>query len=416
VPVTPVIDADAHITEPPDVFTSRLPSKYVDQAPTVVRDEDGDDIWVMNGYHLIRLGTTAIGVWPDFPKSVPKTIEDVIPATYSSAARLRYMDESAIWAQVLYPNVAGFGAQAFLSCGDELLKLLCVQAYNDFLFDFCSSDPARLIGIIALPFWDVEASVREIERNAERGMRGALFTGEPQRFGFPLLGDHHWDPVYAALQAAGMPIHFHLGGGESDAVFAKTSRNVMRERVEVHGQAGNSVFTTCELYFKNAIQCGDLLGSGVLPRFPDLKFVSVETGIGWIPFLLESADWAYLLSTRPAKDRYTTRHLDGELLPSELFARQVYATYWFEFVAPTYLVDSLPIDNIMFETDFPHVASLYGIIQDVIEAELKDTPEHVRRKFLWENAARLYRIPDPPPSWKPWEATPATISATASLA
>jgi predicted TIM-barrel fold metal-dependent hydrolase len=409
-PPTPVIDADAHITEPPDVFTARLPSKYVEQAPTVVRDQDGDDVWVMNGHHLIRLGTTAIGIWSDFPNSIPRTLEDVLPATYSADARLQYMDEAAIWAQVLYPNVAGFGAQAFLTVEDEALKLLCVEAYNDFLYEFCSADPRRLIGVIALPFWDVNAAVHEIERNAERGMRGALFTGEPQRFGFPLLGDRHWDPLYSATQAAGMPIHFHLGGGESDAVFAKVSRNVSQERSEVHGRAGSSVFTTCELYFKNAIQCSDLLGSGVLPRFPDLKFVSVETGIGWIPFLLESADWAYKLSTRPAIERYTTRPDEDELLPSELFARQVYATYWFEFVAPTYLRQSLPIDNIMFETDFPHVASLYGNIQEVIAAELKDTPEDVRRKFLWENAARLYRIPNPPASWQPWADGETTAS------
>ena len=91
----------------------------------------------------------------------------------------------------------------------------------------------------------------------------------------------------------------------------------------------------------------------MLPRFPELKFVSVESGIGWIPFVLEAVDHSYL---EGRKDRTS----EWELLPSEYFARQVYACYWFETVAPRRLLDEIPVDNILFETDFPHPTCLYG--------------------------------------------------------
>jgi predicted TIM-barrel fold metal-dependent hydrolase len=272
-----------------------------------------------------------------------------------------------------------------------------VQAYNDFLVEWCSADPDRLHGIMALPFWDVAAAVAEIERCAELGIRGALFTGEPQRFGLPVLGHPHWDDLYAALQAAGMPAHFHLGGGETEAVFNQPGQSVLAQRNEAHGFTGTAAYQMVELCLKNATQCGDLITCGVLPRFPELRFVSVESGVGWLPFMLEAADWAYQLASRPRDERYSSR--EDELLPSELFARQVFTTYWFEVNAPTYLVDALPIDNIMFETDFPHSSCLYGDIQETIERSLANASEAVRRKFLWENAARLYGIPDAPEAW-----------------
>jgi predicted TIM-barrel fold metal-dependent hydrolase len=126
----------------------------------------------------------------------------------------------------------------------------------------------------------------------------------------------------------------------------------------------------------------------VLPRFPEVKFVSVESGIGWIPFVLEAADHSYL-EARPH------RTSEWELLPSEYFGRQVYACYWFETVAPTTLLGAIPEDNVLFETDFPHPTCLYGNVGERIEASLGNASEATREKILWGNAARLYGI-DPP--------------------
>jgi uncharacterized protein len=376
-----IIDADAHITEPPDVWTARVPARYVDRVPHVMRGDDGKDVWVLDGTPFYNVGVTATAGWGEPFPSGPPTYELCHPAAYDASARLRHMDEAGIWAQVLYPNVAGFGSQRFLKVPDDELKLVCVRAYNDFLRDWASADHRRLITIMTTPFWDVAAAVTEIERCAGTGHRGILFTGEPNRFGLPHLGDPHWDPFWSAAQDAGLPIHLHLGSGDTASSFSP-------DRIAAHGTAATYAYTSTELFLKNGLQVADLLTSGVLPRFPDLRFVSVESGIGWIPFVLEAVDHAY-------REGRADRSSEWELMPSEYFARQVYACYWFETVAPRRLLGEIPVDNVLFETDFPHPTCLYTNLHEKIEAGLGDASDEVRRKFLWENAARLYSVVGP---------------------
>jgi predicted TIM-barrel fold metal-dependent hydrolase len=380
---TLLIDADAHVTEPPDVWVSRVPSRYRDRVPHVDKEE-GRDVWLLDGVKISTVGTTALGAWPNRPYDQPATYEECHPGAYDAKERLRYMDEAGIWAQVLYPNVAGFGSQHFLNIPDDELKLMCVRAYNDFLHEWSSADPNRLIPVCSIPFWDVSAAVAEIERCLDLGFRGILFTGEPMRFGLPTIGHRHWDPLWKAAQDGGVPIHFHIGGGEDTVNLAD------RERTTHHGRQGAAGYVTANLFFKNGVQCADLITSGVLSRFPALRFVSVESGIGWIPFMLETVDYSWLGASRPGRIPEP-----DELLPSDLFRRQVYCTYWFEQVAPRRLLEELPVDNMLFETDFPHAVCLYGNIQETIDRGLAEAPPGVRQKFLWDNAARLYRITAP---------------------
>jgi uncharacterized protein len=376
-----IIDADTHLTEPPDVWTSRVAKKYLDHVPRMERSAEGKDVWVLDGEPFFTIGGTAMAGWPEpFPNG-PPTLEECHPASYDAAARLQYMDEVGIWAQVLYPNVAGFGSQRFLMIPDDELKLVCVRAYNDFLRDWSSADHRRLITIMSTPFWDVDAAVAEVERSVDAGHRGILFTGEPQRFGLPYLGDHHWDPLWSVVQEAGLPVHFHIGSGD-------VSTGYSPERIAAHGTAGAYAYTSVDLFMKNGVQVAELLVSGVLPRFPDLKFVSVESGIGWIPFVLEAVDHSYL-EARPG------RKSEWDMLPSEYFARQVYACFWFETVAPARLLDHIPVDNVLFETDFPHPTCLYGDVRERIDASLATVSDEVRHKLLWDNAARLYGVDAP---------------------
>jgi predicted TIM-barrel fold metal-dependent hydrolase len=377
----PVIDVDSHLTEPADLWTSRVPSRYVDRVPQMT-SAGGRDIWVLDGRQISVVGMTAPAGWPTPFPAGPATLAECPPAAYDAAARLAYLDEVGIWAQVLYPNVAGFGSQKFLSLDDDELKLLCVRAYNDFLRDWASADPRRLITIMAMPFWDVDASVTEIARGAAAGHQGILFTGEPQRFGLPFLGDPHWDPFWSAAQDARLAIHLHIGSGDMSTSFQP-------DRIAATSTAAAYAYTSTEMFLKNGLQVADLITSGVLVRFPELKFVSVESGIGWIPFVLEAADHSYL-EARPG------RRSEWEMLPSEYFRRQVYACYWFETVAPTKLLGEIPVDNILFETDFPHPTCLFGNVRERIDVSLANASPADREKILWGNAAKLYGIQKPP--------------------
>ena len=375
------IDADTHLTEPPDVWTARLPKKLLDRAPHVVRDDEGRDLWTFDGHPLARVGLTATAGWDQpFPHG-PATYAECHPAAYDASARLELMDANNIWAQVLYPNVGGFGNQVFLRNKDAELKLACVRAYNDFQRDWVEPDPRRLVTMISTPFWDIDATVAEIERGAEMGHRGILFTGEPQAFRLPLLGDRHWDPLWSVARDTGLPIHFHIGSGD-------LSKAMPMERSEAIGPASSYAYMSINLFMNNGIQVVDLLLSGVLSRFPDVRFVSVESGIGWIPFVLEACDYHVTDAAVEGREFFTE-------LPSEAFARQVYSCFWFEDKAPNHMLELLPVDRLLFETDFPHPTCLYDNVEARIEGALGNASPEVRRKILWDNAAELYAVEAP---------------------
>ena len=207
-----------------------MPSKYRDDVPHVVRDGKAEN-WVLQGERLTPVGVTAPAGWPTFPPDYPPTYQDCHPGAYDAKARLEYMDEAGIWAQVLYPNVGGFGSQNFLKLDDDELKLLCVSAYNDFLLEWSSADTRRLLPVVATPFWDIDATVKELERCIEAGAWGILFTGEPQRYGLPVIGARHWDPLWDLARAARLPIHFHIGNAGS------TLEEASPQRYAEHGVA-----------------------------------------------------------------------------------------------------------------------------------------------------------------------------------
>jgi uncharacterized protein len=378
-----VIDADAHVTEPADVWSARVPARLRDRAPRLVREPDGRDVWhVGDGVAMIPVGHTATAGWPEPFPAAPRNMDEVPRAAHDAPARLEYLDSIGVWAQALYPNVGGFGNQSFLGLGDPDLMLACVQAYNDFLLDWIEIDPRRFIPIMATPFWDVEATVAEIERCAALGHKGILFTGEPQQFDLPFLGDWHWDPLWAAAQDAGLPISFHIGSGDLTSGFAPG-------RVRAHGIGATYATVSVTLFLENGAQIVDLLLSGVLPRFPELRFVSVESGVGFLPFVLEAADYAFEAG-KVWKDRTYF-----EMQPSAYFARQVYGCYFFEERAPAQVVEAIGADNLLFETDYPHPICLYGNVREKIEAGLAGQSPDVRRKLLWENSARLYGVAEP---------------------
>ncbi len=318
----------------------------------------------------------------DVPPDYPKHLDDegVDPGAWQASARIERMDEYGIYAQVLYPNVIGFYAPLFMRMDPEI-ALACVRAYNDFLTEFASVDPARLIPIAMVPFWDIDAALVEMERCAAMGHRGILFANKYEKVGLPPCWDAHWDPVYAAAQEMGLPVNFHVAVGENDG-------GVVAERRAQPFNPADSTKMTTSLMLGNAEPIAAMITSGLCDRFPELNFVSVESGFGYLPYLLESLDWHWVgQGGRGAL----------ELLPSEYFRRQCYGTFWFETTTLP-LLEQLA-DNVMFETDYPHPTSLCpGPTSqalrpaDHIATYFKDLPADVVRKVLHDNAARIYHL------------------------
>ncbi len=276
------IDADTHVTESPDLWTSRAPASMRDRVPNVVTSDNGTQRWVLAGRTLASVGMTATAGRGSF-KHPPKNYDEMHPGAYDANARLKYMDEMGIWAMVMYPNVGGFGAQQFLKLNDPELMLTCVRIYNDWQTEWASADSRRLLPITSIPFWDVDAAVEEIHRCAKKGHKGILFTGEPQYYGKPLLGDPHWKPLWDVSVECDMPISFHIGSGDMQEGLAKA-------RVNTYGKMAAFTELAVDIFLHNGLQLNDLIMSGVLVRHPKIKFVSVESGVGWIPFVLEAMD------------------------------------------------------------------------------------------------------------------------------
>jgi predicted TIM-barrel fold metal-dependent hydrolase len=379
-----IIDVDTHVTERPDLWTSRAPAHMRDRVPRIETTAEGRLSWVVGegGSLIASPGLTATAGVGNM-KNPPNTFEEMHPGAYDAKARLKYMDQMGIWAMVMYPNVGGFGAQQFLKLGDPELMLTCVQIYNDWQTEWASADSRRLLPVTSLPFWDVAAAVKEVRRCAAMGHKGILFTGEPQSFGLPFLGDPQWNPLWEVAVELDLPVSFHIGSGNMEM-------GLLQSKIAAYGKMTAFTELSVDIFLRNGVQMVDLIMSGVLARYPKIKFISVESGIGWIPFVLEALD--YQFQGNDVKEE----HPEFDLLPSEYFARNVYACYWFEQTAPRRLIDKVGVDNILFETDFPHPTSLYGEeVHARIKGGLSDCSEDIRRKILWENGQKLYKVESP---------------------
>jgi predicted TIM-barrel fold metal-dependent hydrolase len=378
-----VIDCDTHVVEHYDLWTSRVPSKYGDLVPHV-ETKDGVDYWVSGGDVLQPAAAAAMAGWEQSAPNFPPTLDKVDPRIWQPKRRLEIMDEYGIHAQVLYPNVAGFGAGRYLDFGDMDLALLLLQAYNDYLSDFREVSD-RYVPVMAIPFWDIDLAISEMVRCAGRGHKGIVFSQAPEAFGAPMLTDPYWDKLWAAAQEMRLSVNFHIGsgGGEDLQILHETA-----------GPAANYSAMPLNFFLSNARTIASLIAGGVCHRFPELKFVSVESGVGWVPFALQSLDWMWG-ETNVAKE-----HPEYDLLPSEYFRRQIYACFWFEH-GPTLkaAIDYLGAGNVLYETDFPHPTSMSPgpvshamVPRDFITEKLGDLPHDVLRKILHDNAARLYDL------------------------
>jgi predicted TIM-barrel fold metal-dependent hydrolase len=380
-----VIDADSHISEPANLWTDRVSKKWGDLVPHVEFDKErGEDRWFMGGKPFMAVAGAAMAGWKEPPPDHPPTLDAADHGSFDARERLARMDEYGIWAQVIYPNVGGFGSGNFLRLGDRELMDDCVRAYNDFLIEWCSADRTRFIPIMAMPFWDVDFCVKELERAAKSGHKGVLMTNQPHQFGFPRVTDPHWDPLWAAAQDADLSINFHIGSGDLTKLRGGGVDN---------GRQAAYAKMTVQIFLDNSNAVMDIIFSGMCHRFPRLNFVSVESGIGWVPFLLEAMDWQWLNSG------CREEHPEMDLLPSEYFRRQVYACFWFEEKSAIGAIQQLGPDNFLYETDFPHPTSMSPgpnsiaiMPKDFIEQTLSVLPEDALRKVLHGNSARIYHV------------------------
>ena len=386
-----VIDVDTHISEPLDLWTSRATPRYRDRVPQM-RMLDGQWVWTIDGDRSVGIGSAASVIYRDGSKAAgieftDWQVDEVHPGCSRTKERLQLMDENGIWAQVVYPNVLGFAGQGRGPVGaprrepvDADLRLVCTRIYNDAMAEMQAESGDRLLPMALLPWWDIDLAVAEAERCHAMGMRGVNINSDPQLHGMQDLSGEYWTPLWELCSDQGLPVNFHIGASDSTmSWYGETPWPSLQPEEKL--AVGSSM-----MFISNAKVILNLITSGLLERFPKLNFVSVESGIGWIPFILETLDYSLAESGAHRLDKLS-------MSPSDYFRRQIYACFWFESRDAAATIRRVGVDNVMFETDFPHPTCLYPRPLEQARERLAELTPEEQRKVLSTNAARVYRVP-----------------------
>jgi len=373
-----VISADGHIDLiwlPPDLFTGNASAKFRDRMPYVEEGPDGLHWISRNGakFGLVngmgsagrkyepgvihrsdRMAST--GLYDDGKKGIRRLTEP--------ALRLKDQDRDGVQAEVLYGVL---GSSGRLNDGEAAIEML--RIYNDWLHDFCRSHPDRLIGLANIPSHDIDAAVAEVKRAADRGVRGIDVANRPDMI--PLF-DEVYEPLWRIAHETGLPVHFHTIGGRSPD-YTKMERKIARRAFAVH-------ITGFQMHMSYMLM--QLIYSGALERYANLKVVIGEAGLGWIPYVVQHMDLEW-------EDQF--KDLELKMKPSDYWHRQCYATYQTDPIGIK-LIEDLGIDNVMWGSDFPHPDGIWPDSQEFITRELGHLPEPTRRKIVRDNAAKLYGL------------------------
>jgi predicted TIM-barrel fold metal-dependent hydrolase len=401
-----MISVDDHVIEPPDVWQSRLPARFAPEGPRVVSCGRGE-AWLFEGKTYPVNGKSAVAGLPQSEwRMGPVPFAELPAAAYEPRAREQAMLSDGVVGSLLFPTFPRFCGQLFSEAADKDLGLACIRAYNDWMIDeWCGSVPGRFIPMVIIPLWDPERAAAEIRRGAARGARAVAFSENPVRLGFPSIHDRsrYWDPVFAAADEAELPLCAHLGSSSQLTITAPDAPPVI----------------TPTLPFVNSMSClADWMFSGHFQRYPSLRLCLSEGGIGWIPVYLHRVARVVESQAEPllrveasgltiddvmAAAAEDLAPVPAELLartlidPYEMFAQHVYGCFIDDPVGLR-LLEFLPVDNIMIETDYPHPDSSFPHSRQMAAAALAELSPDAQSKILRDNAQRLFRFtPTPPP-------------------
>jgi predicted TIM-barrel fold metal-dependent hydrolase len=385
-----IVSVDDHVVEPPHVWETWLPDCFRDRGPRVERrgigsmrhvgggtyeqsfDDDGPlaDCWVYEDLvYIHKRHVAAAGFDRDDMTMSPITYDEMRPGCYEPKARVEDMELNWVEASLCFPTFPRFCGQTFLEARDKDLAMACVLAYNDWMVEeWCGDSAGRLIPLTLIPLWDVAAAAAEVRRNAARGVRAVCFSEIPPHLGLPSIHSGDWDPFFDACQDTGTVVCMHIG---SSSKMPATSPDA-------------PAAVAASLSFNNAMaSLSDFLFSGVLVRMPRLKLAYSEGQIGWIPYVLERVDdvWREHRAWGGVKDVIPEP-------PSTYWHRQIYGCFFRDRHGLESL-DRIGVDNVTFETDYPHTDSTWPDTKAVAEDMMSGLAPDVVRKIVRGNAIRM---------------------------
>ncbi|MCU1644383.1 MAG: amidohydrolase 2 [Nocardia sp.] len=393
--IPPLIDVDAHVVEPPDLWSKRLPARLRDIGPRIERapggevtlvdgryvevpGTEGPDVawWVYeNSRTQIKRYIAAAGVPADEVTNEGIDYPDMRPGCWIPSERLLDMDRNGVQAQMCFPNYVRFCGQIFLWGKDRELAKLCVEAYNDWMVEeWCGPSEGRLIPLCLVPLWDVDLAVAELRRNAARGVRAVAFSELPAYLDLPSLHSGYWDPFFAACEDTGTVLSMHIGSG------TKTPQT----SADAPGAVGATI-----IFGNSVASMTDFLFSGVLHRFPNLKLLYAEAQIGWIPYVLERMDDVW-----ETHRGWANGQLNCPELPSTYYYRQISSCFFKDSVGVE-LLDKVGLDNVLFETDYPHQDGTWPHSREAAAMQFGHLEQTAINKIARGNAIKLLGLSFP---------------------
>ncbi len=390
-----IISVDDHVIEPADLWSSRLPSRYQDRGPRIVRqrmsqdqatggvsswklDDDGDwaDVWYYDDVVApLTVNFAAVGF--DELGFKVATYDQYQPGAWKQKERLEAMDANHVDAALCFPNtLPRFCGQTFSERKDKELALLCIRAYNDWIIDDWSAGPGRgrLLPLTIVPLWDADLAAAEVRRCAGKGSFAVAFAENPHPLGFPSIHDKDgfWNPFFQACQDTATVICMHIGSSSKMPSTAPDAPFIISSTLTFQNAMGSVL---------------DYIFSGTLARFPTLTIAYSEGQVGWMPYIFERAD---KLWEERSDNSFGTWLPDP---PSSYIPGRVYGCI---FGDATGLAnrDRIGMDQICFETDYPHADSTFPNSKEVLtaicaEAEMSDDEVY---KLTRGNAIRAFGL------------------------
>lgn len=307
-------------------------------------------------------------------KYFPQRFEDIPKSVYEPLERVKSMDRDGIDAAILFANDPLQSGTVFQ--GSAEFELAVVQAYNDGGAEWHAASD-RLLPLVMIPYLGgIETTVAEVERSYKNGLKtGIMMLSEPSHNNKALkhFNDPYWNPLWAACENLGIPVHWHSSGGLrlTPAQWNGYTRN------EAQAYGPSSGFSVQAQFLPN------VFFSGVVDNYPGLNWVCAETGLGWVNYILEGCD-----------HEWERRHLWTEGMtsrPSEMFHRQFYVDFWYEN-AGVELRHKIGLKNIMWEADFPHSTATFPESWKFVDNTMAGVPQNERNMLQYQNAVDLYKL------------------------
>lgn len=365
-----LVSVDDHLIEPANMFDHHMPARFKALAPHIAKGSDGAHHWVIEGNRAPGLGLNAVvGRPPEEYGFEPVAYDQVRSGCFDVDARIDDMNANGVLGSICFGSFPGFAGARFQKMNDKDLALATIRAYNDWhVHDWCGKHPGRFIPLALLPLWDIDLAVAEMERMVALGVHAASFPDNPALIGLPSLHSANWDPLWKVCADNGVVLCAHIGSA-GNAPYPSDESPI------------DAWITSMPISIANA--AADWTFGAFWRKYPKLRMALSEGGIGWIPYLLERADF-----TQQQHSAWTNGKLGGEK-PSDVFKRHIITCFIDDEFGLKNRYD-VGVDMMTWECDYPHSDSVWPRSPEYLWNTIQNIPADEIDKITHLNAMREF--------------------------